>query len=84
MARTVPGSGAVIEPIFNKDFGVDSVVVKSGGKDYDVSDPPQLTVTNCGTPETAALLFPIIESGKIVHVRVLNKGRGYDPLRLII
>ena len=54
MPRTVPGSGAVIEPIFNKDFGVDSVVVKSGGKDYDVSDPPQLTVTNCGTPETAA------------------------------
>ena len=84
MPRTVPGSGAVIEPIFNRDFGVDSVVVKSGGKDYDASDPPQLTVTNCGTPESAALLFPIIESGKITHVRVLTPGSGYDPLRVII
>ena len=33
-----------------------------------------------------ALLYPIIDdvSGKIIHVRVLERGRGYDPLRLQI
>ena len=41
MTRTIPGSGAVIEPIFNKDFGVDAVVVKEGGSDYVATDPPK-------------------------------------------
>lgn len=56
MPRTVLDLG-VIEPIFNRDFGVDSVVVKSGGKDYDASDPPQLTVTNCGTQKVLLCYF---------------------------
>lgn len=84
MTRTIPGSGAVITPIFNKDFGVDAVVVKDGGKDYVATDPPKLDVTNCGTPEVEAILYPIIEAGKIVHVRVLDGGKGYDPLRVVI
>ena len=84
MTRTIPGSGAVIEPIFNKDFGVDAVVVKEGGSDYVATDPPKLDVVNCGTPEVEAILYPIIEAGKVVHVRVLNGGKGYDPLRVVI
>ena len=50
------------------------------------TDPPRLTITGCGTPTTEALLYPIIdeESGRIIHVRVLSRGRGYDPLRLKI
>jgi hypothetical protein len=86
MARTVPGTGAVIEPIFDDVFGVRAVRVVNGGTDYDPADPPRLTITGCGIPEREALLYPIIDedSGKIIHVRVLDRGRGYDPLRLSI
>ena len=86
MARTVPGSGAVIEPIFDEIFGVRAVRVKNGGSGYVQSDPPRLVIEGCGTPDVEALLYPIIDdvSGKIVHVRVLERGRGYDPLRLQI
>ena len=72
MTRTVTGSGASIEALFNKEFGVSSVIVKNGGSGYDPTDPPKLAVDNCGTPEIEALLYPIIESGRITHVRVLN------------
>tara|TARA_R100001510_G_scaffold52022_1_gene52406 strand:- start:845 stop:5416 length:4572 start_codon:yes stop_codon:yes gene_type:complete len=84
MTRTVPGSGAVIEPIFDEIFGVRAIKVKNGGEGYDPSDPPRLTVDGCGTPDQEALLYPIIDpdSGKIIHVRVLERGKGYDPLRL--
>ena len=84
MARTVPGSGAVIEPIFDEIFGVRAIKVVEGGSGYSQSDPPRLTVTGCGTPDQAALLYPTIdsESGRITHVRVLERGKGYDPLRL--
>ena len=86
MARTVPGSGASIEPIFDEVFGVRAVRVVNGGSGYDPADPPRLTITGCGTPEVEALLYPIIDenSGKIIHVRVLERGRGYNPLRLKI
>ena len=86
MARTVPGTGAVIEPIFDEIFGVRAVTVINGGSGYVPNDPPRLTVTGCGTPDEAALLYPIIDSdsGRITHVRVLNRGKGYDPLRLQI
>ena len=86
MARTVPGTGAVIKPIFDEIFGVRAVTVINGGSGYVPTDPPRLTVTGCGTPDEAALLYPIIDSdsGRITHVRVLNRGKGYDPLRLQI
>lgn len=86
MARTVPGSGAVIEPIFDEIFGVRAVKVKESGSGYDPADPPRLTVDGCGTPDSDAILYPIIDedSGKIIHVRVLERGSGYDPLRLQI
>jgi len=86
MARIVPGSGAVIKPIFDRFFGVRAVSIVNSGSGYDSSDPPRLTITGCGIPEEEALLYPIIDddSGKIIHVRVLERGRGYDPLRLQI
>ncbi len=62
MARTVPGSGAVIEPIFDEIFGVRAVRVVEGGTGYSQSDPPRLTVTGCGTPDEEALLYPIIDT----------------------
>ena len=86
MARTVPGSGAEIKPIFDELFGVRAVEVINGGSSYDPTDPPRLTVDGCGTPDVEAILYPIIDtdSGRITHVRVLERGRGYDPLRLQI
>ena len=77
MTRTVPGTGASIEPIFDEVFGVRAVKVLNGGSNYDPADPPRLTITGCGTPDVEALLYPIIDaaSGRITHVRVLNRGR---------
>ncbi len=82
--RTVPGTGASIKPIFDENFGVSAVRVLDGGSGYDLANPPRLTISGCGTPDQEALLYPIIDadSGQIIHVRVLERGRGYDPLRL--
>ena len=46
MPRTVPGSGAVISPLFNSVYGVRDVYVVEGGDGYDPTDPPKLTVQN--------------------------------------
>ena len=84
MTRTVPGTGASIKPIFDENFGVRAIRVLDGGSGYDSANPPRLTISGCGTPDEDALLYPIIDSdsGQIIHVRVLERGRGYDPLRL--
>ena len=84
MTRTVPGTGASIKPIFDENFGVSAIRVLDGGSGYEPANPPRLTISGCGTPDEEALLYPIIdeESGQIIHVRVLERGRGYDPLRL--
>jgi len=86
MARTVPGSGASIIPVFNSIFGVRDVFVVSGGEGYDPADPPRLRIENCGTPIRDAVLRAVIEGdeGVITAVEVLDPGEGYDPLRLQI
>tara|TARA_B100000287_G_scaffold183671_1_gene173704 strand:+ start:23112 stop:24962 length:1851 start_codon:yes stop_codon:yes gene_type:complete len=85
MARTVPGSGASITPIFNSIYGVRDVYVNSGGQDYDPNDPPRLRIENCGTPIRDAVLRAVIaNNGEITAVEVLDPGEGYDPLRLVI
>ena len=77
-------TGASIKPIFDENFGVRAIRVLDGGSGYDLANPPRLTISGCGTPDQEALLYPIIDadSGQIIHVRVLERGRGYDPLRL--
>ena len=83
--RTVPGSGAKIEPLFNSIFGVRDVYVVDGGSGYNSSDPPELKIANCGTPIRDAVLQPIIsDGGQIASVKVLDPGEGYDPLRIDI
>ena len=79
----VPGSGAIITPIFNyQTLGIDSVIIEDGGDGYDPDQPPRLNILNCGTPTRAAILEPIIQNGKIVSVEVLDSGSGYNPLRI--
>jgi hypothetical protein len=84
MARTVPGSGASITPVFNSIFGVREVYVVNGGSGYDPNDPPRLRITNAGTPIREAVLRAVIEGeeGSITAVEILDPGEGYDPLRL--
>jgi len=86
MTRTVPGSGAQIQPVFNSIYGVREVYVTNGGSGYSPSNPPRLRIGNCGTPIRDAVLRPIIEgdNGEITAVEVLDPGEGYDPLRLFI
>lgn len=80
----VPGSGAVIRPIFNDLLGVDSVIIENGGSGYDPERPPLLRITNAGTPTEEAKLHPVIKDGEIIRVDVINPGYGYDPLRIEI
>lgn len=85
MTRTVPGSGAAIEPVFNSVYGVKDVIVTNGGSGYDSADPPRLVVGNCGTPiRDAVLKANIGENGELLSVDVIDPGEGYDPLRLDI
>lgn len=78
----VPGSGAIIRPVFDDRFGVDSVIVEDGGSGYDMDQPPFLSIGNCGIPVRDAVLKPYINNGKIVAVEVIDPGEGYDPLRV--
>jgi len=80
----VPGSGATLRPIFNDNLGVDYIIVENGGSGYDPEQPPNLSVLNCGIPIRDAILEPVIQNGKIIAVRVLDSGEGYDPLRVEI
>ena len=86
MTRTVPGSGALIVPMFNSVYGVREVYVTANGSGYDSNDPPRLRIGNCGTPIREAVLRPVIAgvAGEIIAVEVLDPGEGYDPLRLKI
>ena len=84
MARTVPGSGAIIVPVFNSIYGVKDVFVEDGGSGYNPSDPPQLKIANCGAPIREAVLEPVIANGQIAAVKVLDPGEGYDPFRIEI
>lgn len=79
----VPGSGAIIKPIFNPStLGVDSVIVENGGSGYSEAAPPKLQISNCGNPIRDAVLKPVISNGRIVAVKILDSGEGYDPLRV--
>ena len=85
MTRTVPGSGATIEPVFNSVFGVRDVIVTNPGQDYDPTDPPRLSIGNCGTPiRDAVLRANIGQNGDLLSVDVVDPGEGYDPLRLAV
>ena len=85
MPRIVPGSGAVIEPVFNSVYGVKDVIVVNGGSGYDPNNPPRLTIANCGTPiRDAVLRANIFDNGEIGSVDVIDPGEGYDPLRLVV
>ena len=89
MTRTVPGSGATIEPVFNSVYGVKDVIVTNPGQDYDPNDPPRLSIANCGTPIRDAVLRANIGVNGDTAVFFGLSGTGKttlsaDPLRPLI
>lgn len=76
MARTVPGSGAELRPIFNATYGVDSFIVDNGGSNYDPNDPPLIELPYSST--SPGLFYPVISGGAITAVIVLEPGLGYE------
>lgn len=75
MSRIVPGSGAVLTPVFNGNYGIDYFIVKNGGSGYDPNDPPKIELV--GSASSLGSFYPIISNGSIVSVRVVDPGYGY-------
>ena len=78
--RVVPGSGAILKPYFNNNYGVTSIEVLNGGSGYSSADPPKITIENTEIPVTQGSFFPIIVSGSIQSIKIINSGSGYFPL----
>ena len=47
--RIVPGSGAVVQVIFNQSYGVQSFNVSNGGIGYASTNPPDILIQNTNT-----------------------------------
>ena len=80
MARTVPGSGAVISANFNPSYGIESFTISNGGTGYASTDPPQISITGTTVPSTTGSFYPIIVNGEITSIKILSSGSGYIPL----
>jgi hypothetical protein len=78
--RTVPGSGAILSPTFNSEYGVSSIDVIDGGSGYATTDPPKITINNTKPPIEEGIFYPIIESGEISSIVIIEPGVGYYPL----
>jgi hypothetical protein len=78
--RTVPGSGVILSPTFNSEYGVSSIQVIDGGSGYASTDPPKITIKNTQTPIEEGVFYPIIESGSISSIVIINPGVGYIPI----
>ena len=80
MARTVPGSGAVVSANFNSSYGIESFTITNGGTGYASTDPPQIAITGTTVPTTSGSFYPIIVNGAITSIKILSSGSGYLPL----
>lgn len=78
--RTVPGSGAILSPTFNSEYGVSSIQVINGGSGYASTDPPKISINNTKTPIEEGIFFPVIVGGSIQSITILDPGVGYYPI----
>jgi len=78
--RTVPGAGAQFNPIFDDEFGVESIEVLNGGSGYAATDPPKITITGTTDPLVEGVFYPVIVNGSINRIAVLERGSGYFPV----
>ncbi|AFK66261.1 structural protein [Synechococcus phage S-CBM2] len=81
---TAPTRSAILEPKFNKRGGISGIVVRDPGEGYDETDLPQLIVQGAGSPIRRPNLQPIIDSGRLVSVRIFESGAGFDNVRVDI
>ena len=81
MPRTTPGSGALLRPYFNSDYGVEKIEVLEGGAGYAVTDPPKIEIDGTVTPTTEGVFFPVITGvGTIGSIVIFKEGIGYYPV----
>jgi len=79
--RTVPGSGAILQPEFETEFyTVSKILVFNGGSGYASTNPPKITIQNTATPVIEGVFYPIISGGSIKSVKIINGGSGYYPV----
>ncbi|NBP03465.1 MAG: hypothetical protein EBU90_25920, partial [Proteobacteria bacterium] len=79
--RTVPGTGAILLPVFDPDkYSVTKIYVINGGSGYAQTDPPKITIEGTETPVTEGVFYPIIDSGSIISVKIIEPGAGYFPI----
>ena len=79
--RTVPGSGAILQPEFETEFyTVSNILVFNGGSGYASTNPPKITIQNTATPVIEGVFYPIISNGSIQSVKIINGGSGYYPI----
>ncbi len=78
--RVVPGSGAILEPVFNAEYGVSSITVVDGGSGYASTDPPLIEVRGTKFPIREGVFYPVISGvGTIRRIVVIDPGYGYEP-----
>lgn len=78
------GQGAEFEIIFNEIFGVDEIKILNKGNNYDDFNPPSIEIINCGVPSIRPRFSTVVRDGKIVDIQIIEKGSGFDPLRVEI
>jgi hypothetical protein len=79
--RTVPGSGAILQPEFEQPlYSVSKIYVIDGGSGYASTDPPKITIQNTVTPAIEGIFYPVISGGSIRSVNIINAGSGYFPI----
>lgn len=79
--RVTPGSGAVLRPFFDSNYGVEKIEVVFGGSGYAKTDPPKISIQGTQTPTTEGVFYPIISGvGTIREIVIFNSGAGYYPV----
>lgn len=78
--KVVPGSGAILMPTFNSEYGVTHISVIDGGSGYSDEDPPKISIRDAAEPISEGIFYPIIIDGVIAGVRVVYSGEGYFPV----
>jgi len=81
MPRTTPGSGALLRPYFNSDYGIEKIEVLDGGVGYAKTDPPKIEIDGTMIPTIEGVFFPVITGvGTISDVVIFKNGIGYYPV----
>ena len=81
MPRTTPGSGALLRPYFNSDYGIEKIEVLDGGVGYAKTDPPKIEIDGTMTPTIEGVFFPVITGvGTISDIVIFKNGIGYYPV----